>query len=134
LYLTSIFLINQLFGTKWKTGQINGRFLRFGSHFALTTTVWRHPSMSPSTERVHSGDAFSQIMTSPMWNIKTKHFHQNFILNIFCFCRVFFYFGLYSVFQGFSKAKSANGGSILSWSQFFYTAPAASKIILLPKI
>jgi hypothetical protein len=31
------------------------------------------------------------------------------------------------VFQGFSKAKSANGGSILSSSQFFDTAPAASK-------
>jgi hypothetical protein len=34
---------------------------------------------------------------------------------------------LYSVFQGFSKAKSANGGSILSSSHFFDTAPAASK-------
>jgi hypothetical protein len=33
----------------------------------------------------------------------------------------------YSVFQGFSKIKSANGGSILSSSLFFDTAPAASK-------
>jgi hypothetical protein len=31
------------------------------------------------------------------------------------------------VFRGFSKAKSANGGSILSSSQFFDIAPAASK-------
>jgi hypothetical protein len=28
------------------------------------------------------------------------------------------YLNYYSVFQGFSKAKSANGGSILSSSQF----------------
>jgi hypothetical protein len=34
---------------------------------------------------------------------------------------------IYSVFQGFRQAKSANGGSILSLSQFFDTAPAASK-------
>jgi hypothetical protein len=33
----------------------------------------------------------------------------------------------YSVFQGFRKAKSANGGSVLSSSQFFSTASAASK-------
>jgi hypothetical protein len=33
----------------------------------------------------------------------------------------------YSVFQGFRQAKSANGGSILSSSQFFDTTPAASK-------
>ncbi len=33
----------------------------------------------------------------------------------------------YSVFQGFGKAKFDNGGSILSSSQFFDTAPAASK-------
>jgi hypothetical protein len=34
---------------------------------------------------------------------------------------------LYSVFQGFRQAKSANGGSILSSSQFFDTALSASK-------
>ncbi len=33
----------------------------------------------------------------------------------------------YSVFQGFRQAKSANGSSILSLSQFFDTASAASK-------
>ncbi len=33
----------------------------------------------------------------------------------------------YSVFQGFSQAKFAYGGLILSSSQFFDTAPTASK-------
>jgi hypothetical protein len=33
----------------------------------------------------------------------------------------------YSVFQGFSKAKSANAGSILSSSQFLILPPAASQ-------
>jgi hypothetical protein len=33
----------------------------------------------------------------------------------------------YSVFQGFSKAKSDNGGSIFKLKPIFDTAPAASK-------
>jgi hypothetical protein len=36
-------------------------------------------------------------------------------------------FVAYSVFQGFSKAKSANGGSIFKLELIFDTAPAASK-------
>jgi hypothetical protein len=43
----------------------------------------------------------------------------------------------YNVFQGFSKAKSANGGSILSSSQFLILPQLPQKIkliISLPKI
>jgi hypothetical protein len=35
---------------------------------------------------------------------------------------------IYSVFQGFSKAKSANGGSILSLSQFLILPQLPQKI------
>jgi hypothetical protein len=39
----------------------------------------------------------------------------------------------YSVFQGFSKAKSANGGSILSSSQFLILPQLPQKIKLASK-
>jgi hypothetical protein len=39
----------------------------------------------------------------------------------------------YSVFQGFSKAKSANGGSILSSSQFLILSQLPQKIKLASK-
>jgi hypothetical protein len=39
----------------------------------------------------------------------------------------------YSVFQGFSKAKSANGGSILSSSQFLILPQLPQKIKLSSK-
>jgi hypothetical protein len=38
------------------------------------------------------------------------------------------------VFQGFSKAKSANGGSILSWSQFLILPQPPQKIKLALKV
>jgi hypothetical protein len=41
---------------------------------------------------------------------------------------------LYSVFQGFSKAKSANGGSILSSSQFLILPQLLQKIKLASKV
>jgi hypothetical protein len=40
----------------------------------------------------------------------------------------------YSVFQGFSKAKSANGGSILSSSQFLILPQLLQKIKLASKV
>jgi hypothetical protein len=40
----------------------------------------------------------------------------------------------YSVFQGFSKAKSANGGSILSSSQFLILPQLPQKIKLASKV
>jgi hypothetical protein len=40
----------------------------------------------------------------------------------------------YSVFQGFSKAKSANGGSILSLSQFLILPQLPQKIKLASKV
>ncbi len=40
----------------------------------------------------------------------------------------------YSVFQGFGKAKSANGGSILSSSQFFIMPQLPQKIKLALKV
>ncbi len=40
----------------------------------------------------------------------------------------------YSVFQGFSKAKSANGGSILSLSQFLILPQLPQKIKLVSKV
>jgi hypothetical protein len=40
----------------------------------------------------------------------------------------------YSVFQGFSKATSANGGSILSSSQFFILPQLPQKIKLASKV
>ncbi len=45
-------------------------------------------------------------------------------------------FGLsrYSVFQGFSKAKSANGGSILSSSKFLILPQLPQKIKLASKV
>jgi hypothetical protein len=42
--------------------------------------------------------------------------------------------GFYSVFQGFSKAKSANGGSILSSSQFLSLPQLPQKIKLASKV
>jgi hypothetical protein len=41
---------------------------------------------------------------------------------------------LYSVFQEFSKAKSANGGSILSSSQFLILPQLPQKIKLASKV
>jgi hypothetical protein len=41
---------------------------------------------------------------------------------------------LYSVFQGFSKAKSANGGSILSSSQFLVLPQLPQKMKLASKV
>jgi hypothetical protein len=41
---------------------------------------------------------------------------------------------MYSVFQGFSKAKSANGGSILSSSQFLILPQLPQKIKLTLKV
>jgi hypothetical protein len=38
------------------------------------------------------------------------------------------------VFQGFSKAKSANGGSILSLSQFLILPQLPRKIMLASKV
>jgi hypothetical protein len=38
------------------------------------------------------------------------------------------------VFEGFSKAKSANGGSILSLSQFLILAQLPQKIKLASKV
>ncbi len=43
-------------------------------------------------------------------------------------------FDSYSVFQGFSKAKSANGGSILSSSQFLIQLQLPQKIKLASKV
>jgi hypothetical protein len=40
----------------------------------------------------------------------------------------------YSVFQGFSKAKSDNGGSILSSSQFLILPQLPQKIKLASKV
>ncbi len=40
----------------------------------------------------------------------------------------------YSVFQGFSKAKSANGGSILSLSQFLILPQLPQKMKLASKV
>jgi hypothetical protein len=40
----------------------------------------------------------------------------------------------YSVFQGFSKAKSANGGLILSLSQFLILPQLPQKIKLASKV
>jgi hypothetical protein len=40
----------------------------------------------------------------------------------------------YSVFQGFSKAKSANGGPILSLSQFLILPQLTQKIKLASKV
>jgi hypothetical protein len=40
----------------------------------------------------------------------------------------------YSVFQGFSKAKSANGGSILSSRQFLILPQLPQKIKLASKV
>jgi hypothetical protein len=40
----------------------------------------------------------------------------------------------YSVFQGFSKAKSGNGGSILSSSQFLILPQLPQKIKLASKV
>ncbi len=40
----------------------------------------------------------------------------------------------YSVFQGFNKAKSANGGSNLRWSQFFILPQLPQKIKLASKV
>jgi hypothetical protein len=40
----------------------------------------------------------------------------------------------YSVFQGFSKAKSANGGSILSLSQFLILLQLPQKMELASKV
>jgi hypothetical protein len=42
--------------------------------------------------------------------------------------------GTYSVFQGFSKAKSANGGAILSSSQFLVLPQLPQKIKLASKV
>ena len=42
--------------------------------------------------------------------------------------------GFYSVFQGFSKAKSANGGSILSSSQYLILPQLPQKIKLASKV
>jgi hypothetical protein len=42
--------------------------------------------------------------------------------------------GLYSVFQGFRKAKSANGGSILSSGQFLILPQLPQKIKLASKV
>ncbi len=41
---------------------------------------------------------------------------------------------IYSVFQGFSKAKSANGGSILTSSQFLILPQLPQKIKLASKV
>jgi hypothetical protein len=41
---------------------------------------------------------------------------------------------IYSVFQGFSKAKTANGGSILSSSQFLVLPQLPQKIKLASKV
>ncbi len=41
---------------------------------------------------------------------------------------------VYSVFQGFSKAKFANGGSILSSSQFLILSQLAQKMKLTSKV
>jgi hypothetical protein len=41
---------------------------------------------------------------------------------------------MYSVFQGFSKAKSANDGSILSLSQFLILPQLPQKIKLTSKL
>jgi hypothetical protein len=41
---------------------------------------------------------------------------------------------IYSVFQGFSKAKYANGGMILSWSQFLILPQLPRKIKLASKV
>ncbi len=43
-------------------------------------------------------------------------------------------FMLYSAFQGFSKAKSANGGSILSSNQFLILPQLPQKIKLASKV
>jgi hypothetical protein len=47
-----------------------------------------------------------------------------------CVCVI----SIYSVFQGFSKAKSANGGSILSSSQFLILPQLPQKIKLASKV
>jgi hypothetical protein len=43
-------------------------------------------------------------------------------------------FSYYSVFQGFGKAKFANGGSILSSSQFSILPQLAQKMKLASKV
>jgi hypothetical protein len=41
---------------------------------------------------------------------------------------------MYSVFQGFRQAKSANGGSILSLSQFLILTQLSQKMKLASKV
>ncbi len=55
-----------------------------------------------------------------------SHFIKNLIVNLLIY--------YYSVFQGFSKAKSANGGSILSSSQFLILPQLPQKIKLGSKV
>jgi len=50
------------------------------------------------------------------------------------FTTVVFNLNSYSVFQGFSKAKSANGGLILSSSQFLILPQLPQKIKLASKV
>jgi hypothetical protein len=45
-----------------------------------------------------------------------------------------YFYVSYSVFQGYSKAKSANGGSILSSSQFLILPQLPQKIKLASKV
>ncbi len=60
--------------------------------------------------------------------------HQILNINVFRFCQNIRAFFSYSVFQGFSKAKSANGGSILSSSQFLILPQLPQKIKLASKV
>ncbi len=64
------------------------------------------------------GDRVSKFMVDPF----LKRFLQIIV------------FAGYSVFQGFSKAKFANGGSILSSSQFSILPQLAQKMKLASKV
>jgi hypothetical protein len=59
---------------------------------------------------------------------------ENSIILSYLILNFFYRIDLCSVFQGFSKAKSANGGSILSSSQFLILPQLPQKMKLTSKV
>ncbi len=68
------------------------------------------------------------------WKIELKWFGQSERKEIKLVVRFLCWHPWYSVFQGFSKAKFANGGLILSSSQFSILPQIAQKMKLASKV
>ncbi len=73
-------------------------------------------------------------MPSVLYSQKTIENHCVFFWNSIVFSCVYGRLAYYSVFQGFRQAKSANGGLILSSSQFLILSQLPQKMKLASKV